>query len=245
MGLGRRLTAACVSAAVIVSVASVSSAADESAEDQPRFLLFSTTDLWRQGGFAHGGLLWAQQGLGRNGLVLKLIAGGGVYHYTSGALGNADVRGNMLSGSILPGYRFVSDGAVLTVYLGYDFQQHRLSPDDPSAGLRGGYVGVRTGFDLWYQPTTATMLAADASVSTIGGSYDARIAAGVRAFDAFYAGPEIQAFGADGNYQQYRAGLHITGFHTGDFEWSAGFGWATDNDDHDSAYGKLGVFTRR
>jgi len=215
------------------------------AQEQARFLLFSTTDLWRQGGFAHGGVLWAPAGLDREGPVLKLMFGGGIYHYVSGALGNADVRGEMLAASVLPGWRFVRNGFTVTVFLGYDFQRHRLMPDDLSAGLRGSYSGARAGFELWYQPTATTMFAADASFSTVGPSYNVRLATGLRAFDAFYVGPEVQAFGADDNYRQFRAGLHLTGLRTGGFEWSAGAGWATDTDHRSSAYGKLGVFTRR
>ncbi len=68
------------------------------------------------------------------------------------------------------------------MFLGYDFQRHSLSPDDLSAGLRGHYHGARTGFELWYQPSAATMIAADASLSTVGPSYNVRIAAGLRTF---------------------------------------------------------------
>ena len=95
------------------------------AQEQARFLLFSTTDLWRQGGFAHGGVLWAPAGLDREGPVLKLMFGGGIYHYVSGALGNADVRGESLRPPRLPGWRFVRNGFTVTVFLGYDFQRHR------------------------------------------------------------------------------------------------------------------------
>ena len=87
------------------------------------------------------------------GSVLKLMFGGGVYRYTSGALGNVDVRGRQLAAAILPGWRFIRDGFIVTVFAGLDFQNHRLSPDDPTAGLRGSYVGLRTGFELWYEPT--------------------------------------------------------------------------------------------
>ena len=97
--------------------------------------MFANTDLWRQGGFAHGGVLWAPKGLDREGPVLKLMFGGGVYHYRSGALGNADVRGELLAGAVLPGWRFIRGGLTATVFLGVDFQQHRLTPDDLSAGL--------------------------------------------------------------------------------------------------------------
>jgi hypothetical protein len=211
---------------------------------QARFLLFSTTDLWRQGGFTYGGLLFAPSGLDRDGPVVKLIAGGGLYRYASGALGT-DVIGYMSAASILPGYRFRRDRLTATVFLGADIQRHRLLPDDPSAGLRGSYVGARAGVDLWYQPTDWGMIAADASVSTIGGSYDARLAAGIRAFDLFYFGPEVKGFRAGGNYHQLRAGLHLTGLRLGDYDWTAGFGWATDSDNHNGAYGMLNFGIRR
>jgi hypothetical protein len=171
--------------------------------------------------------------------------GGGVYRYVSGALGDAEVRGRQFGGALLPGWRFVRNGFFVTVFAGLDLQSHRLSPDDPSAGLRGNYAGLRTGFEFWYEPSAATMVAADASVSTAGPSYSARLAAGWRMFDWFYLGPELQAFAADDNYRQVRAGLHVTGFRTGEFEWSTGLGWAGDSDHRSSLYGKLGVFTRR
>jgi hypothetical protein len=217
----------------------------ELGRDSARLLIFSSSDLWRHGGFAHGGALWAPSGLEQDGPVLKLLFGGGIYHYVSGALGNADVRGTEIAAAILPGWRFIHNGMSITGFAGYDYQRHRLRPDDPSAGLRGHYHGLRAGFEFWYQPSAMTMIAADASLSSVGPSYSLRLAGGLRVFDAFFVGPEIQAFGADGNYRQLRAGLHVTGFRTGNFEWSAGVGWATDSDDRSGAYGKLGVWTRR
>ncbi len=56
---------------------------------------------------------------------------------------------------------------------------------------------------------------------------------------------EVQAFGADDNYRQLRAVLHVTGFWTEGFEWSAGAGWTMDTDDRSGAYCKIGVLTRR
>jgi opacity protein-like surface antigen len=241
-----RIATAAVLAVALSTVAQTAPAGPESAGPlQPRYLLFSSTDVWRQGGFTHGGIVWAPSGPDRDGPVLKLMFGGGVYRYVSGSLGNIDVQGRELSAEILPGGRFVLGKLMVSAFLGADFQRHRLLPDDPSAGLRGGYAGARAGFELWYEPTAATMLAADASGSTIGPSYSARLAAGWRILDRFYFGPEVSGFSADGNYRQFRAGLHITGLRIKSFEWSMGLGWATDSDHHDGAYGKLGVFTRR
>lgn len=240
-----------VAAATIVVAALSSfarSALAESAADGRealRFLLFANTDLWRHGGFSHGGLLWSPGGLDREGFAFKVMFGGGLYRYISGALGNVEVEGRQLSAAALPGWRFIRNGIIVAVFAGIDFQHHRLSPNDPAAGLRGGYVGFRTGFELWYEPTAATMVAADASVSTIGPSYSARLAAGWCPFASYYLGPEVHAFGADDNYQQLRVGVHLTGLKAEQFEWSAGIGWASDSDRRSGIYGKLGLITRR
>ena len=240
----RNAAAWLLAAAFIVTACDAGAEPLEAGPEQARWLLFSSSDVWREGGFSHGGALWAPSGLDQQGLVLKMMAGGGVYHYTSGALGNADVRGELISASILPGYRFVRDKLIVTIFLGYDYQHHHLTPDDPSASLRGGYLGVRSGFELWYEPTELTMIAADASVSSIGFSYNARFATGIRVFDWFYVGPEVQGFSAGDNYKQGRAGLYISGLRTGSFEWSTGAGWTMDSDHRSGAYGKLGVFAR-
>ena len=87
-----------------------------------RYLLFSNSDFWRQGGFSYGGVLWAPGGLDREGVVVKLIFGGGLYRYVSGALGNTEVTGRQLSAAILPGWRFVRDKLFVTVFAGPEFQ---------------------------------------------------------------------------------------------------------------------------
>ena len=242
----RGVAAAGVLAAVLnVSVGSTWAGPDPAGRDDAHFLLSASTDLWRHGGFASGGVLWASEGLDREGFVLKLTFGGGVYRYHSGALGNAEVTGRQWSGSLMPGWRFQHDRATFSVFAGLDLQSHRLSPDDLSAGLRGNYVGGRTAFELWYEPDATTMLAADATVSSVGPSYAARLAYGWRVFEPFYVGPELAAFAHDKNYGQVRAGIHVTGVKTGTFEWTAGIGWASDSDNRNSVYGKLGVFTRQ
>lgn len=214
-------------------------------DDHARLLLFASTDLWRHGGFVQGGVLWAPNGLDREGFALKLAFGGGGYRYTSGALGSLDVDGRQWSGEALWGWRFVRGPLFLTTFVGFDIQQHRLSPDDASAGLRGGHVGVRTGFELWYEPAPNAMLAAHAFGSTVGPSYNARFAVGWRVFEAAYVGPEVQGFAFDDNYKQLRTGLHVTALRLGGLEWSAGLGWAGDSDNRASLYGRVGLLTRR
>ena len=207
--------------------------------------MFATTDLWRHGGFTHGGAVWSPEGVHHEGFAFKVMFGGWSYRYISGALGNVEVTGQQIAAAVLPGWRFKNEGLIVTVFAGLDLQHHRLSPDDPSAGLRGGYAGLRAAAELWYQPTPATMIAAEGSATTPGPSYSARGAIGWRIFDSFFLGPEIAAFAHDDNYRQARAGVHVTALKTGAIEWSASLGIAGDSDKRTSAYGRLGLLTRQ
>jgi len=206
-----------------------------------RFLLFSGFDLWRNGGFVHGGMLWSPDGLSQDGFTLKLLVGGGQYRYLSGS---NEITGSQVLGAAMPGWRFKSDRLEVVAFAGVDVQSHWLKPDDPGNRLRGTHVGARGGADLWYQPTDAMMLAGSVSASTVGTSFWTRGAAGWRVFDRFWAGPELGALG-DTSYQQLRVGVHATGFKTGSLEWSAGAGYAHDSDRRGGAYGRVWLLTRQ
>jgi len=232
-------------AAITSSVSSNIASADIEIDDEKTTLFFAGGDLWRHGLFSYGGLLWSPAGLDNQGFTLKILLGGGRYRYISGALGNAAVVGEQDLAFVLPGWRFQKDRLTVSFFAGLDAQHHRLIPDDPSSSLRGTELGVRGGFDLWFEPGPHTMIGADASISSVGPSYSARLAFGWRLPDSFYVGPEIGGFADGQNYHQVRAGLQVTGVKTGQLEWSAGFGWAFDRDDRNGLYGRLGVFVRR
>lgn len=206
-------------------------------------ILFSGRDLWRNGVFAHGGLLWAPDGLDASGFMLKTLLSVGAYRYNSGALGGETVYGGELKGQVLPGWFFKYGRSELKLFAGLDLEAHRLWPDDPGNKLRGTSVGLALAMEFWKEPAANTMLAADASFSTVGSNYAARIAFGWQAFDLFYVGPEWQSYGADG-YSQMRYGMHVTSLKTGESEWSAAVGWAVDTDKRDSPYVRLGLLQR-
>lgn len=208
------------------------------------YLLFAGTDLWRHGSFSYGGLLWSPGQLDRDGFTFKTMIGSGTYRYRSGALGNINVIGSQAIAFAMPGWRVMRDKTVVSVFVGLDAQFHYLMPYDPGSKLAGTHVGIRGAIEYWHEPTESTMWTADASISSVGPSYSGRIAYGWRLFDAFYAGPEVAGF-SDVNYKQFRAGLHITGLKFRFLEWSAGLGWATDSDDRDGLYGRVGLFARR
>jgi hypothetical protein len=245
MRCGARVSAATViAAAFVVCRVCLSTGPARAGDDGAHFLLFSGADLWRNGEFLHGGLLWSPEGLDREGFTLQVMASGGRYSYRSGALNNATVIGTEEEVQLLPGWRFKRDRLELTVFAGLDVKHDVTSPSDPSNRLHGTSVGVRAAVNLWFEPTPATMVAADASLSSIATGYSARAAYGWKLQEWLYLGPEAQTFACVG-YRQLRFGLHMTGLKTGDWEWSAAAGWSSDSDHRSSPYLRLGVLTRR
>jgi hypothetical protein len=110
--------------------------------------------------------------------------------------------------------------------------------------LHGTSVGARAAVNQWFESTPATMIAADASLSSIITSYSARAAYGWRPHDWFFLGPEAQTFACVG-YSHLRFGIHLTGLKTEQSEWSAAAGWSGDSDHRSSPYLRLGALTRR
>lgn len=242
---GVRVAARLAAAAAIIWSCGPNARADSFARNDDTFLYFMGTSLWRHGSFSHGGVLWSPGGLDREGFTFKALIGAGTYQYRSGALRDALVTGSQVGGFVMPGWRFVSGKTFLTVFGGLDLQHHTTRPHDPGSDLNGGHAGIRGAIELWHEPDALTMIAADASVSSIGPSYTARGALGWRIADAFYLGPEVGGFASRDTYRQFRAGLHITGLRYAWVEWSAAAGWATDSDDRDGFYARIGFHVRR
>jgi hypothetical protein len=225
------------------SVEDAQPAASAAAAPQLTRLYFAGADLWRNGAFAHAGLLWSPRGLDTEGFTLKLLLATGAYR-NHAEPGQPEVVGGQLLGAVMPGWRFKFEKLELTAAVGLDLQHHRFVPDDPASRYRGSHAGVRAGADLWYEPAPNLMLAANVSVSTIGPSYWSRAAAGVRLLDAVWIGPELHTLG-DPTYRQYRVGAHVTGLKLFRYEWSAGAGYVTDSDRRRGPYVRFGVLARR
>jgi Cellulose biosynthesis protein BcsS len=241
----RRVRAAtAVAAALVVCCVGVPAGPARAGDDDAHLILFSGGDLWFDGAFAHGGLLWSPGGLDRDGFTFKALISGGLYRYKAGDLGGERVMGTELAGQALPGWRIKRGNFETKMFIGAEIQNNRLSPDDPGNRLRGINFGLRVALEFWSERTSTTMLAADASLSSIATNYSARAAYGWRVLDRFYAGPETQVYGGDG-YRQLRFGMHLTGFKIGNNEWSAAAGWTIDTDNRSSPYLRISVMKRQ
>ena len=215
--------------------------------DDPRIMLFSGRDIWRNGAFAHGGFIIAPSGLDQDGLLLKIMLSGGLYRYDAQNLGERIVGAEWLT-QVLPGWRIKRGNVELKAFMGPEIQNHHLRPDDLANRLRGYSYGLRVAAEVWYEPTAETMIAADVSLSSIATSNSARAAYGWRVLEemlgGLYIGPEAQYFGSAG-YRHARLGMHITSMKSEDTEWSAAAGWARDSAGRSSPYVRLGVLKRR
>jgi Cellulose biosynthesis protein BcsS len=216
--------------------------------DDPRIMLFSGRDIWRNGAFAYGDLIVAPSGLDRDGLLLKVLLSGGLCRYHAQNLGGERVVGAEWLTNILPGWRIKRGNAEFKVFMGPEIQNHYLRPDDSAKRLRGYSYGLRVAAEAWYEPTAETMIAADVSLSSIATSNSARAAYGWRVLEEMlgriYFGPEFQYFGSNG-YRHSRLGMHVTSMKTEDSEWSAAAGWARDSTGRSSPYVRLGILKRR
>lgn len=215
--------------------------------DDPTVIVFSGRDIWRNGAFAYGGFLTAPGGFEQDGLMLKVLLSAGAYRYTSQGLGE-DVIGAEWLVQVLPGWRIKRAGVEAKMFFGLDLERHKLWPNDPGNRLRGSDIGARFALELWYEPTPATMMVGELSLSTIATNNSARVAYGWRVLEeligGFYFGPELQYFASDG-YRHLRLGAHVTGLKTEGYEWSAAGGLAQDSEGRSSPYLRLGVVTRQ
>ena len=221
--------------------------ASSSEDEDPLVMVFSGRDIWRNGAFIYGGLVYAPGGFEQDGLLFKIVSSGGLYRYDAKNLGQRVLGAEWLA-QILPGWRIKRGDAEFKFFMGPEIQRHWLWPDDPDNKLRGNSFGLRVAAEFWYEPAPSLMIAADVSLSTIATSNSARVAYGWRVLEdmlgGVYVGPEAQYFGSDG-YRHFRFGAHVTTMKTEDVEWSAAVGWARDSDGRSSPYVRLNALKRQ
>jgi hypothetical protein len=205
-----------------------------------RVLLYAGFDIWRFGPTGYGGFYWAPDGVNNDGFIARLFVSYGVERYDAGS---RRFDTNIVRASALAGRRFKQDDFELKVFVGPELENRVLTPDVPTAKLRGTHIGARVAAELWWEPMPELMLTSAFSAST-NASHSARAAAGWRVFDQFWAGPEISA-SSDDFSRQYRIGAHLTGFRIEALEWSAAAGYVQDSFGRNGVYGRIGVLTRQ
>jgi hypothetical protein len=206
-----------------------------------RVLLYAGFDIWRFGRTGYGGFYWAPDGLNNDGFITRLFVSDGLERYDTGL---KRFNTNIVRAAPLAGWRFKQGDFEIKFFAGPELENRVLTPDIPTARLRGTHIGARVATELWWEPMPEIMLASAFSASTNATSHSARAAAGWRLFDQLWAGPEISA-SRDEFSQQFRIGAHLTGFRMAVFEWSAAAGYVQDSFHRSGAYGRIGILVRQ
>lgn len=149
------------------------------------------------------------------------------------------------------GYEWRLGDSFLALYAGSDTEsiQNRRPFGVAAASTR---YGGRIQADLWSTPMEGMMVQTGAYVSSVGGRFWARAAAGwevpsglrlgslVSASPRFFIGPEIETYRENG-YSKLRAGLHLTGLRALGVEWRISAGWQQSSAKASEAYATLGA----
>ena len=148
----------------------------------------------------------------------------GTYRYDAAG---SRVTGTQESADVLIGRTWLVPGLTYSIFAGVTGQATHLSPNDPQNPVAGSKLGAKAVFEMYAQPTSTTMLSTYASYATANNAYYGRVQLGWKMFDQAYLGPELVATG-DRFYQQFRAGLHFTGWRAGPMQLSISAGFAQD-----------------
>lgn len=172
--------------------------------EQPTWIAtYSGTDFAKDSFYSYSGaVISLQHDLSRSGFVFQGFAGYGSYEYDAGGvLGRVD--GDITQLAAMIGYLFVREGAAVGIYVGADYNDVDLTPNDPLSTVNGSEVGLRIGGDVrLIGPRHYFSL--EGYYSTGFDTYWSRARAGVN-MGRFIVGPEAAAMGNDG-YDAQRLG---------------------------------------
>lgn len=146
--------------------------------------------------------------------------------------------GTTVSSATMVGYEMVGEKGTIAGYVGVNVENAPVGATDTSPYHRTTYVGAQVAADIYYTPTDKIMMSSNMSFSTRKYSYFMRSKLGFAVAEDLYVGPEIGAQGSK-DYQQYRAGAHISGVKLGDLTFGFAAGYALDRKNGNGAYAIL------
>ena len=144
--------------------------------------------------------------MAKDGFLFRMYGTLAVYNYASSDVPGGNVDGKLWQFDLMPGYQVVRGGATFGGYVGLDYQDSQLTPNDPTNQLRGTKAGVKVAgsfdFEDEKQPI-ATSFAAE--YSTAFDTYFAELRLGARVCKNLFIGPDGSVDG-DTGYNAQRLG---------------------------------------
>jgi len=144
------IVAAVASTGAVISIPALAgdgSLKDNNAEMTYPLVTVSGLDVTRNAYESYSGIFYAfNRDLNRDGFVLRLLGTYGKYDYNDLLGGEHDAK--YWQGDAMLGYQWVRGGVDIAVYLGADYQHHKIKPDDPFNELRGSEAGFKIAGDI-------------------------------------------------------------------------------------------------
>lgn len=137
--------------------------------------------------------------LAKDGAVLRVYSSLAAYNYEASLARLGEIGGLLYQVDVMPGYQIVRGGATFGAYLGLDFQESQLSPNDPTNAVNGSKGGIKVALSFEYDekrhPITGSL---NGEYSSVFETYYAEARLGLRLGDKLVAGPEAEADGETG-----------------------------------------------
>ena len=207
-------------------------------------IFFTGIDTREQSTYGYlGGIRALNGNLGLNGFMLRAIAFYNPYDYETDAVIGGQVDAEMGAFDVVLGYQKYFNRFVGRAYVGVDYENHDLSPDNLLDSNRGAEFGVKFRGELetfYASPFHASLLS---SYGTAKERYWVRGRAGYN-FDGVILGPELTATG-NPETDERRVGAFATlrnpDLAPVEISVSGGYSDANENRGGESAYGTFEI----
>lgn len=181
-------------------------AADASTEATQSVTSFTGFDATRNSNYVYQGFIAAlNQNLDKDGFLLRTYGGFVNYRYSLDTVTGGKVNGDGWQGDVMLGYQWVRQMYTLSAFIGGDYQNYRLTPDDPTARIRGTEFGFKVAADVESNEASPFYYSLGGAYSTAFNTYWSRARVGVTVRPTVFIGPEFIAYGGDG-YDDQRLG---------------------------------------
>jgi hypothetical protein len=205
-----------------------------------RTLLFTGGSFTENSFYAHVGGVHAFSGdLKKDGFLLRATGAFGGYDYDRP--GTTSVDGDVYAFDLMGGYQFFAQNNRFSFYVGGDYQNHDLSPNDVGNPVRGDEFGVKAQAEASLHFTPQLSLDVIGSYSSAFDTYWSKLQPGYH-FGKVVAGPKASFMGSE-SYDQQRYGVFVKDIMLGNaLSLGASAGYAeTEGRGEDGAYGEVAL----
>lgn len=244
--VSRLVSGVCLSAALCFAGAAQSQAQETGYSGTTSTVVFSGLDFAKDSNVGYSGFITAlNRDLSKDGLMFRAVGVYAGYEYdTFIGSSRATIDGDAWIGDVMVGYQFFRPGFRTAVYIGAEYQDHDLTPNDPSNEVNGDEAGFKVVGELDTDESSRLYVGLIGAYSTAFDSYWARARVGLRHYDYIFGVEGV--FGGNEGYDNQRAGAFVDipvpiGPLSGTISLSGGYQFVNDDDDDGSdGFGGLG-----